>query len=106
MSEQQHTGVLAKAVQGDRRLPRRGPRLMEIVALIGACRHLVAQLDAHRVGAAIFLCLVALVVVGVIVVALAATLRAALAARVEIGDARVQRGGEHRATIRGPSAPL
>ena len=52
---------------------------MEIVALIDACPNLVAQLDAHRVGAAVVLYIIALAAVSVVVVALALTPRTALA---------------------------
>lgn len=51
---------------------------MGSAALIHECSNFVAQLDAHRFGAAIVLCIIAVAGVSVAVVAIAATLRAAL----------------------------
>jgi hypothetical protein len=77
MRKQQPTDVLARTVQGERQVRRRTFRVMEVAALIDACGHFVAQLDAYPVGAAIIVCIVALAAAGAIVITLALTLRAA-----------------------------
>ncbi|WP_211622725.1 hypothetical protein [Paraburkholderia domus] len=60
MREQQPTGVSAETVEGARPVRRRTVGVMQYAALIDACSHFVAQLDAHPAGAAIFLCIIAL----------------------------------------------
>ncbi|WP_199544577.1 hypothetical protein [Paraburkholderia kururiensis] len=42
----------------------------EVTGIINACSNLVAQLDAHQTGGALFVCCVALVVFAVAVVCL------------------------------------
>jgi hypothetical protein len=93
MRKQQSTDVLARTAQGERQVRRHTFRVMEVAALIDACGHFVAQLDAHQFGAAIVLCIVALAAAGAVVVALALTLRAALAScgRVSAGKWRSRR---------------
>lgn len=81
MSQQQQTGVSTKAVEGARPIRRRTFRVMESAALVNACSNFVAQLDSHQFGAAIVLGIIALATLSVVVVALAVTLRAALASR-------------------------
>ena len=93
MRKQQPTDVLARSVKAERQVRRHTFRVMEVAALIDACGHFVAQLDAHQVGAAIILCIVALAATGALVVALALTLRTALAScgRVSAGKRRSRR---------------
>jgi len=93
MRKQQTTGVLARTLQRERQVRRRTFRVMEVVALIDACGHFVAQLDAHQVGAAIILCIVAMAAAGAVVITLALTLRAALAScgRLSAGKRRSRR---------------
>ncbi|GAB2871681.1 hypothetical protein GCM10027093_04150 [Paraburkholderia jirisanensis] len=57
--------------------------LVDGATLIDAASNLVAQLDKHRVGGVMCLCIVALVVVGIVVIALALPLYAALTSRNE-----------------------
>ncbi|MFX1739990.1 hypothetical protein PXJ20_32115 [Paraburkholderia sp. A1RI_3L] len=52
--------------------------LNQAAAFIDACSNFVAQLDKHQTGGAMFVCCVALALVGVVVVALTVPLRAAL----------------------------
>ena len=93
MLKQQPTDVLARTVQKERQVRRHRLRVMEVAALIDACGHFVAQLDAHQFGAAIILCIVVLATAGAMVVALALTLRAALAScgRASVGNRRGRR---------------
>ena len=93
MRKQQPTDVLARTVQGERQVRRHTFRTMEIAALIDACGHFVAQLDAHQFGAAIILCILALAAAGSVAAALALTLRATLAScgRVSGGKRRRRR---------------
>jgi uncharacterized membrane protein YccC len=69
--------------------PMKNPtgRLMAAAALIDAGSNLVAQLDKHQVGGAMFLCIIALAVVAVVVVALVLPLRAALTSRERLPQA-------------------
>lgn len=93
MRKQQPTDVLARTVQGERQVRRRTFRVMEVAALIHACGHFVAQLDAHPVGAGIILRIVALAAAGAVVITLALTRRAAPAScgRVSAGKRRSRR---------------
>lgn len=52
--------------------------LNQAAAFINACSNLVTQLDKHQTGGAMFVCCVALTLVGVVAVALTVPLRAAL----------------------------
>lgn len=65
MNKQQPTCISARAVEGARQVRRRTVGVMEIATLIDAVSNFVAQLDAHPVGAAIFLGIIALAAVGV-----------------------------------------
>lgn len=55
--------------------------LNQAAAFIDACSNFVTQLDKHQTGGAMFICCVALALVGVVVVALTVPLRAALTSR-------------------------
>jgi len=55
--------------------------LNQAAAFIDACSNFVAQLDKHQTGGAMFVCCVALALVGIVVVALTVPLRAALTPR-------------------------
>ncbi|TAM01706.1 MAG: hypothetical protein EPN70_18805 [Paraburkholderia sp.] len=55
--------------------------LNQAAAVIDACSNFVAQLDKHPTGGAMFICCVALALVGVVVVALTVPLRTALTPR-------------------------
>lgn len=74
MNEKQQAGVSRKE---QRRVRPTRPRKLYLVggaALIQACSNFVVQLDAHKVGAAIFLGIIALAAVTMVFVAM--TLRA------------------------------
>lgn len=77
MSKQQPWGDSVKAVKGMRPIRRRTFSVIGSAALIHECSTFVAELDAHRFGAAIVL--IALVTLSAIFVALAVALRAASA---------------------------
>ncbi|PMS15559.1 hypothetical protein C0Z18_26385 [Trinickia dabaoshanensis] len=49
----------------------------QAAAFVDACSNFVAQLDKHQSGGAMFVCCIALLLVGVVVVALTLPLRAA-----------------------------
>ena len=51
--------------------------LSQAAAFIDSCSNLVAELDTHQAGGAMFVCCVALLLVGVVVVALTVGLRMA-----------------------------
>lgn len=93
MLKQQPTDVLARTVQKERQVRRHRLRVMEVAALIDACGHFVAQIDAHQFGAAVILCILAMVAAGAVAVALALTLRTALAScgRASVGNRRGRR---------------
>lgn len=76
MSKQQPRGDSVKAVKW-RPIRRRTFSVIGSAALIHECSTFVAQLDAHRFGAAIVL--IALVTLSAVVVALAVALRTASA---------------------------
>ncbi|MFL9957693.1 MULTISPECIES: hypothetical protein [Paraburkholderia] len=63
MNKQKQTVGSGKAALGAHPPSERSLRLVESAALIGACGNFVVQLDAHRVGAAIFLGIIAIAVV-------------------------------------------
>ena len=79
MSKQQRRGGSVKAAHEARHVRRGTVSVMGSATLIHECSNFVAQLDAHRFGAAIVL--IALVTLSVGVVALAVALRAAPASR-------------------------
>lgn len=70
MRKQQPMDVLGETVSRERRIRRHTFRVMEVAALVDTCGHFVTLLDQHHVGAAIFLCIVALATAGAVVVAL------------------------------------
>ena len=65
-------------------------------AFVDACSNFVTQLDKHRTGGALFICCIALLLVGVVVVALSVPLRAAVPSRE--GTPTARRGAQRGAT--------
>ncbi len=63
MNKQKQTVGSGKAEPGSQPPNERSLRLVESAALVSACSNFIVQLDAHRVGAAIFLGIISLAVV-------------------------------------------
>ncbi|WP_434717189.1 hypothetical protein P5X00_40050 (plasmid) [Paraburkholderia sp. A2RO-4L] len=60
----------------------------QAAAFVDACSNFVAQLDKHQTGGAMFICCIALLLVGVVVVALSVPLRAAQPSRDDAPEVR------------------